>query len=133
MWTSERERRLPVQEAGAELGVVTLGGDPVGVNLGGERRWLPLCSPGGFEWRPRVGDRVLVVKTGAEREIPCVVGRVQAGTELGPGETRVSGGDSAVYLGRGRLDLRGNIRINGTALEEYIRQIVVEILREMEG
>ena len=47
MWTSERSRRLFQAEAAAELGAVTLGGGPAGVSLGGERRWLPLCCPGG--------------------------------------------------------------------------------------
>ena len=37
MWTSERNRNLPLREAAAELGSVTLGGDPAGVSLGGER------------------------------------------------------------------------------------------------
>ena len=34
MWTSERRREFPVREAPAELGTVTLGGDPAGVVLG---------------------------------------------------------------------------------------------------
>ena len=33
MWTSERRREFPVREAPAELGTVTLGGDPAGVVL----------------------------------------------------------------------------------------------------
>lgn len=128
MWTSERERRLPIQEAGAEIGVVTLGGDPAGVNLGGERRWLPVYSPGGYAWRPTAGDRVLVLKTGAEREAPCILGKLQEGMEPGTGEVRLTGGDSAVLLGRGRLDLTGNIRINGMELEAYIKSIVSDLI-----
>ena len=34
MWTSERTRRTPQEEPAAELGAVTLGGDPAGVVLG---------------------------------------------------------------------------------------------------
>lgn len=70
MWTSERGRLLTVQESAAEVGVVTLGGDPAGVSLGGERRWLSVYGPGGYAWRPMAGDKVLVLKTGAERELP---------------------------------------------------------------
>ena len=96
MWTSERERRTPVREAEAEVGLVTLGGDPAGVNLGGERRWLPVCSPGGYAWQPAAGDKVLVLKTGTEREAPCILGRVQDGTGLGPGQVRLTGTDSSL-------------------------------------
>ena len=70
MWMAERGRRLPVQEAEAELGQVTLGGDPAAVLLGGERRQVPVYSPGGYAWRPAAGDRVLVLKAGGERESP---------------------------------------------------------------
>ena len=31
MWTWERNRRLPLEEAVAELGLVTLGGDPAAI------------------------------------------------------------------------------------------------------
>ena len=41
MWTSERGRLPQSQEPAAEMGVVTVGGDPAAVELGGERRWLP--------------------------------------------------------------------------------------------
>ena len=70
MWLSERDIRREQGEPAAELGVVTLGGDPAGVSLGGERRQLPVYSPGGVTWRPAAGDRVLVLKTGAAGEQP---------------------------------------------------------------
>ena len=70
MWTSERNRNLPLREAAAELGSVTLGGDPAGVSLGGERRWLTVYGPGGYRWRPSAGSKVLVLKAGAEGESP---------------------------------------------------------------
>ena len=81
MWLSERDMRREQGEPAAELGVVTLGGDPAGVSLGGERRQLPVYSPGGVTWRPAAGDRVLVLKTGAAGEQPCVIGRTQQGTD----------------------------------------------------
>ena len=67
MWTSERGRLPQSQEPAAEMGVVTVGGDPAAVELGGERRWLPVCAPGGYSWRPGAGDRVLVLKAGADK------------------------------------------------------------------
>ena len=132
MWSGQQGRLLPVEEPGAELGEVTLGGDPSGVVLGGERRSIPVYGPGGYAWRPSVGDQVLVLKAGAERESPCIVGRVQGDLNLGPGETAVSGGDSAVYLKTGQLDLRGNVTINGVGLVDLIAAVVAEILSNLE-
>lgn len=133
MWSGQRGRLLPVEEPGAELGEVTVGGDPAGVILGGERRELPVYGPGGYVWRPSVGDQVLVLKAGAERESPCIVGRVQAGEGLEPGEVKVCGGDSTIWLKKNQLDLQGEVAINGTRLVDLIAEIVVEILSNMEG
>ena len=74
MWTSNRKTEGRTVEAAADLGLVTLGGDPAGVYLGGERRWVAVCSPGGYQWRPQTGDKVLVVKAGDQREFPCLAG-----------------------------------------------------------
>ena len=144
MWTSERRREAPVREAPAELGTVTLGGDPAGVSLGGERRWLTVYSPGGYCWRPGSGEKVLVLKAGAEGESPCVLGTVQKEVELNPGEVKLTGGESSVLLGRDELalayqgsavrlsqcktELAGPVYVNGQELKEYIIQIVMELL-----
>ncbi len=129
MWTSGKGRPLAVQEPEAELGTVTLGGDPAAVLVGGERRTLPVYSPGGYCWRPAPGDRVLVLKTGSEREEPCVVGKVQTGGALAPGEVRLSGGGAAaVHVTGAAVDLLGQVRVNGRDLEELIRSIVAEML-----
>ena len=127
MWTSERRRGLPAGEAAAELGTVTLGGDPAGVSLGGERRWLTVYGPGGDSWRPTAGDKGLVLKAGAEGESPCILGTVQEGGELGPGEVRLAGGSCAVKLGQ-RLELDGELYLNGRALYEVVRDIVIDVL-----
>ena len=124
MWTSERNRNLPVREAAAELGTVTLGGDPAGVSLGGERRWLPVYGPGGYCWRPTSGDKVLVLKAGAEGESPCLLGTTQGTASLRPGEVRLDGGGSSIHLGQERLELSGNIYVNGMRLKDYIRELL---------
>ena len=128
MWTSERSRRPLVQEAAAETGEVTLGGEQAGVILGGERRWTALCCPGGYAWRPAAGDRVLVLKAGGEQESPFILGTEAGGEELSPGEVRLSGGSSSIRLASSALDLNGNIRINGTALDDYIIAVAAELL-----
>ena len=127
MWTSQRDRNLRVQEPAAEMGTITMGGDPAGVSLGGERRWLTVYGPGGYSWRPTAGDKVLVLKAGAEGESPCILGTVQEGGELGPGEVRLAGGSCAVKLGR-RLELDGELYLNGRALYEVVRDIVIDVL-----
>ena len=133
MWTSERTRRPAQEEPAAELGAVTLGGDPAGVALGGERRWLNVYAPGGYSWRPSVGEKVLVLKAGGERELPCIVGTAQNGGGLKPGEVSLRGGSSHVYLGQDNLELSGRIKVNGMGLELYIREIVGEMLGALGG
>lgn len=129
MWTSGKGRPLAVQEPEAELGTVTLGGNPAAVLVGGERRMLPVFSPGGYCWRPAPGDKVLVLKTGAEQEEPCVVGRTQDGGALAPGEVRLSGGGAAaVHVTGAAVELLGEVRVNGQELEELIRSIILDIL-----
>ena len=131
MWTSERNRNLPVREPAAELGTVTLGGDPAGVSLGGERRWLTVYGPGGYSWRPTSGDKVLVLKAGAEGESPCLLGTVQEGDEedpLKPGEVRLRGGVCSIRLGQKRLELAGELCLNGQTLYDVVREIVIDLL-----
>lgn len=128
MWTAERNRDLRSGEPTAELGTVTLGGDPAGVSLGGERRWIGVYGPGGYSWRPTAGDKVLVLKAGAEREAPCLLGVSQEEAELEPGEVRVTGGESSVFLGRDRLELKGNLYLNGQTLWDVVRDIVIALL-----
>ena len=127
MWTTESRRRQAVEESGAEVGQVTLSGSPCGVSLGGERRLLPVYAPGGYSWRPRTGERVLVLKAGEEREEPCVVGSEQAPSALKPGEVELSGGAVTLLLGREGLFL------NGVALEDYVQSIVDRSLNRTEG
>lgn len=133
MWTSEWDRQTQVREAEAEVGLVTLGGDPAGVNLGGERRWLPVYSPGGYAWRPAAGDKVLVVKAGGEREAPCILGKVQDGTDLAPGEVRLTGTGSSLVLREGSVRLNGAVQINGIGLDAYIREIAADMLAQQEA
>ena len=133
MWTSERSRRLAQEEPAAELGMVTLGGDPAGVILGGERRWLNVYAPSGYSWRPAAGQKVLVLKAGGERETPCIVGALQNAAQLKPGEVCIQGGNSRVLLGESSLEVEGHVVLNGMDLEKYIREIVTEMLGAQEG
>ncbi len=147
MWTSEKNRNLPVREAAAEVGTVTLGGDPAGVSLGGERRWLNVYGPGGYSWRPTSGDKVMVLKAGAEGESPCILGTTQDAEDLKPGEVRLTGLDCTLRLGQGQvemtsgesslclngqgMEMTGGLSVNGQALEDMVRSIAREVAQEI--
>ncbi len=120
MWLSQ-QRRGEEQTAGADVGVVTLAGDRMGVYLDGERRTVARFGPGGYCWRPQVGQRVLVIKAGGEGELPCVAGVEQEeAAELEPGEVAVrSPGGGEIWLrSDGSVDLVGRVRLNGVPVEE---------------
>ena len=101
--------------------------------VGGERRWLPVYSPGGYCWRPSEGDRVLVVKTGGEQEVPCILGKVQNESRLRPEEVCLTGSDSSLVLTNGRVELKGSVTINGTSLENYIKSVASQLLSSENG
>lgn len=147
MWISERNRNLQVREPAAEMGTITMGGDPAGVSLGGKRRWLNVYGPGGYSWRPTSGDKVLVLKTGAEGESPCILGTTQDAEDLKPGEVRLTGMECSLHLGQGQvelksgeksmnlgqdgLELEGGLTINGQSLEDMVREIAREVAQEL--
>lgn len=126
MWTSDRSRKYQAGEPAADVGAVTLGEEPAGVYLDGERRFTQVYSPGGYSWRPAEGDQVLVLKAGGERESPCIIGRRQEGG-LEPGEVSLSGagGRASIRLRKnGTLALKGNLTVNGEPFEAYVKRII---------
>lgn len=131
MWTSKPAPRLPSEEPWADTGTVTLGGDPAAVSLGGERRQVPVYAPGGYQWRPAAGDQVLVLKTGAQRESPCVAGVCCQSGELSPGEVRISSGSGQIRLRDGRVEVQGQLWINGEQLEKLIERLATRIAQNV--
>lgn len=131
MWLSEERSRKTAAEAAAEWGTVTIG-DPTAVYLAGERRQVPVCCPGGYAWRPVVGEQVLVLKAGQEEEQPCILGKAQEEkSSLQPGQIRI-GSEGCSVLWGDELQLNGAVQVNGEPLEELIRRVVNEML-EMTG
>ena len=127
MWLSSQSRKAQRSGQGAETGVVTLEGEKTAVYLTGERRNLPVLSPGGYCWRPAEGETVLVLKSGADGEELWVAGVPGDGTDLAPGEVRIQSRQAAVFLGNdGSIDLRGTVKINGTPIEELFEPKVKE-------
>ena len=117
MWLSSKMRPAPAT-ADADLGVTTIAGDSVGVMTRGEVRTVPIYGPGGYVWMPESGAAVLVVKGGPGGEEQCVCGMKQPAPpkKMQPGEVLVYGpGGSSVYLRRdGTLELRGDVRVEGS-------------------
>lgn len=126
MWLSSQSRKAQRSGQGAETGVVTLEGEKTAVYLTGERRDLPVLSPGGYCWRPAEGETVLVLKSGADGEELWVAGVPNTG-EISPGEVRIQSRQAAVFLGNdGSIDLRGTVKLNGTPIEELFEPKVKE-------
>lgn len=110
MWISEQGRRRPQADGTALVGQVTLPGDPAAVYLDGERRELPVYGPGGYVWRPAKGQQVLVLKTGAAGEAPCVAGTPCGDErEVSPGEVVIYSGSSTIRLGGGTITISGGV------------------------
>ena len=100
MWLSKQLRQMRGgQETAADLGVTTIGG----------------ARSGGLCWRPRSGDRVVVLKGGPGGEETFVLG-VQDGARaaLADGEVYLySGGASLCLRNDGTIELSGRLVING--------------------
>ena len=114
MWLAPQPRRRR-KDGGSPVGPVHLGGDPAGVCLDGERRDLPVFAPGGYVWRPARGDQVLVLKTGADGEAPCVAG-ARCAEEYGvaEGEVLLYSGGTSIRLGMdGTVSVTGKLLVNG--------------------
>lgn len=127
MWTANQKLDQRSAQQCAALGTVTLEGDPAGVYLGGERRGVAVYAPGGYQWRPASGDRVLLIHAGDQQEIPCLVGAHQPKDKLSPGEVRIKGGRGQVYLHNHGIALSGAVSVNGESLEQMIARIAAQV------
>lgn len=102
MWLSERKR---IKHSGALTGDVTLSGEKCAVADFSEHRNIEVYTPGGYYWRPCIGDEVLVLKDGG------IVGKRLEKAELLPGEVciRSSGGAEIRLLNDGTVHIKGKI------------------------
>lgn len=135
MWTSRQTKTGKTARGGARVGVVTAGGQESGVYLGTQRCWLPVMAPGGYRWRPKTGEQVLVLKTGEQGESACVLARQEEpGEELLPGEVELYAPDCGLKLTQtGCVELRGSVYVNGRLLEDLIYGAVAAALAGQEG
>ncbi len=102
MWLSERKSR---KHSDTLTGEITLSGEKCAVMDFSEHRNIGVYTPGGYYWRPCIGDEVLVLKDGG------IVGKRLDETELLPGEVciRSSGGAEIRLLNDGTVHIKGKI------------------------
>lgn len=136
MWLSGQHKR-PAEQGEGQVGVITMSGGETAALLDCERRGLQVYAPAGYRWTPRVGQRVLVIQ--GRGEVPCVVGARQGGDlpdsvtvearnlSLQGDNVVLTAQDKALVQGE-KVELEGEIYVNGQTLEEYIIALIVRIL-----
>lgn len=118
MWLSKKLAAHELQDvASAQGGTVTIEGGELAVFSSGEKREVKTVGPGGYEWQPRKGEDVLIVRGGIFGEESYAVGvPEQTGEALEPGEVRIrsaAAGTEIVLHNNGRIDINGVLFING--------------------
>lgn len=118
MWLSKKLAAHELQDvASAQDGTVTIEGEETAVFSSGEKREVKTVGPGGYEWQPRKGEDVLIVRGGIFGEESYAVGvPEQTGEALEPGEVRIrsaAAGTEIVLHNNGRIDINGVLFING--------------------
>ena len=118
MWLSRKLSQHEMQDvASAQDGTVTIESGELAVFSSGEKREVKTAAPGGYEWRPRKGENVLVVCGGTFGEEAYAVGVVEAAASgLAPGEVRIRSGTGTAEIvlhNNGRVDINGLLFING--------------------
>lgn len=118
MWLSRKLSQHEMQDvASAQDGTVTVEGGELTVFSSGEKREVKTAAPGGYEWQPKKGEDVLVVRGGTFGEEAYAVGAVgQSADDLAPGEVRIRSavaGTEIVLRNNGRIDINGLLFING--------------------
>ena len=121
MWLSGQQKR-PNYCGEGQTGIVTVGGGETAVMLDSERRGLEVYAPAGYRWTPEVDQRVLVIQ--GQGEIPCIVGVRQDGAQ--PQSVDICA--RAVSVSGETVELRGEVLINGTPLEDLIARVAATML-----
>lgn len=134
MWMGEQlKRRDDSQLTTAEMGKTSIEGETAAVVTRGEQRELEIWTPGGYCWRPKREEEVLVIKGGTAGEERCVVAKApeKAPTDLAAGDVCIfSGGTSVVLRSGGTVEITGapirlcgsvqvtgSLRVNGAAVK----------------
>ena len=124
MWMGERlNRRDESQITAADMGRTSISGETVAVVSRGELRELEVWKPGGYLWRPKRDDEVLVVKGGTAGEERCVLAAApgEEPEKIEAGEICLFSDKASVLLRNdGSIELKGHgnvVRISGSGVE----------------
>lgn len=106
MWLSKQRREAEVPLT-AEETVRTVQAQTVGT----EQLLLYTVAPGGFAWRPKAGDQLVVLKDLAVgSKTPCPI-------RLAPGECCLFTQGAYIHLtAEGEIALHGQLTLNGQAM-----------------
>ena len=117
MWLSQRAGRGRYVDKSADIGDVTIADARTGVALDGEQRSLGLVYPGGYAWRPRKGQNVVVLKSAGGESLVAGAPENTPPPDLKPGEVLIrSDGGCSIRLGNNRIDIVGALFVNGLPL-----------------
>lgn len=116
MWLSERAAAdTPLSDGAAALAEVTIGGENAAALAETERRGLAAAGPGGYDWLPEAGARVLLVRCGDGTAV--IAGTLPDGAAAGlsPGDVRLrTRGASLCLRADGRIEVSGDVTVTGT-------------------
>ena len=114
MWLSERAAKNSIERpTHADTGKATSVGEGVNVFSQLEYRNVPIVTPGGFLWRPAVGEELTVIKCGPG-EMPCVIGKSGSSGNIESGEVMLFSKGAVLKLkNNGDIEITGNIKLKG--------------------
>lgn len=138
MWTAQRSAGEKTRyQPWVDQGEVTLSEEVTGVYLDGERRQLTVSSPGGYHWKPGVGEQVLVVNSNQGDKMVHIIAsereeepdRLEPLPVLDPGDVCVtSDGLGRIHLTNNQVRIQGNIYINELHIYEFVTEIIKDYL-----
>ncbi len=99
------------------IGSVTLSGNVTAAHTDAEWRDVVVCGPGGYQWRPSLGSKVLVIKDPNGKR-PYAVAECSGKTgELAEGEILISTGQASIRMSAdGTIHLSGAVIVNGSPI-----------------
>lgn len=117
MWLSKKASGNR-KNAGGDAGVgrVTICDDTAAVFLEKEERQTGLISPGGYCWRPEVGDDVLVIKSADGESLLAGAGQDGFPEGMNSGEVYIKSKSGAEIRlkNNGDIEIYGNVNVTGT-------------------
>lgn len=131
MWLSKQQKRTSPPPS-VDTGQVTIADDSVAVELDSERRNLCVYAPGGYVWKPSVGQKVLVLKSEGESgiiglpvETACEPGEISLSSE---GGAQISLKNDASIVLDGEVKLNGSLTVGGETLTAMIERVASAVI-----